>query len=746
MAVDPITQLSNHWRTEFTAFVNSLHANRNDIYSRLTRLEADLAKEPYSADPCDVRRHIPGNVLPIVVAAIPTSRLNLGTQNSPKVRKLAEEFGITENRLLFSISYDLAQQGHNFFRALANIARLTHDWEPTLELLCRCARERRLRPLVGRRRRGLTLNDVEAAQQHLRQRSPAKTVAKPGPSRTRSAVASRTKAISPPPTEEEEDGETTPHRRHPSRDPSLSPEHSRRASTPTETDTPSQSSPGWRVSGRNAESDHEGSIAEKSSSAGKQVSEVENGGRGFNDTLFDDNFEFEASHVARVNDIDNETRNYDDGPNGEADASDDEEDGSLGWNFDDSYPSSGGQTDSVDEDSPNPKTTNPEIGSRPATTTSCAPITDSATSKPSASQVTQSAPPLVLDPAAQLATVQGTSTEEATDHRPKRRRISPMPPMAGQAVDTVRTEGEKLATEYFDMAVGRIAESQGHRFNYLNKREVEKMLQDNYEANKPIAKGVSQAALTILPILAASDQWIICVVEQDLRKVTEAYLFDPSGSNEHVELAQRHINAFVSHYLPTSLRRNCNLIRGATSRQARTEDSGIHAFLTVLSVITRRPVCAVVHVGVTRHMLAAFLRAEMACPVPDQDDANQAGDLEQFNRENPDITNTKQLLERVRAWRSARAAQHERDLSVMHETIIACGHVVKALLDASSVHLLDLEKLFAHEVYLCQLEGSPKGTFVRPRSTGILKGLEELSNEVELRRDALKQDRLADEQ
>ncbi|KAK1952060.1 hypothetical protein LY78DRAFT_687051 [Colletotrichum sublineola] len=223
-----------------------------------------------------------------------------------------------------------------------------------------------------------------------------------------------------------------------------------------------------------------------------------------------------------------------------------------------------------------------------------------------------------------------------------------MPPFAGQVVDAVRTEGEHLATEYFDIAVGRIVESQGPRFNYIARRDVEAMLRSDYTTNEAIATGISQADITILPILIAGGQFMVCIVEQDLRIAIRAYLFCPSGSDEHLQHAQPHVDAFVNAYLPTSQKRNFYLIRSAVSLQVAIQDSGIHSFFAVVSVISRKPVCSTIHVGVARHLLAAILRAEAAFPIiVDHHEQDQASDLEQLTLENQDVTSTKQLLERV---------------------------------------------------------------------------------------------------
>ncbi|WDK23735.1 hypothetical protein CGRA01v4_15027 [Colletotrichum graminicola] len=140
----------------------------------------------------------------------------------------------------------------------------------------------------------------------------------------------------------------------------------------------------------------------------------------------------------------------------------------------------------------------------------------------------------------------------------------------------------------------------------------------------------------LCPSLPAGNQWIACIVEQEALRATGAYLFAPTGSSEHFQLAQRYVDAFIiHHYIPASSRGNFLLIWGATGLQTAVEDSGIHAFFAVLLVISRKPVCGTVNIRVARHLLAIFLRAEVACPVPDHDREKQGGgNLAQFTREN----------------------------------------------------------------------------------------------------------------
>ncbi|KAK2010620.1 hypothetical protein LZ32DRAFT_619775 [Colletotrichum eremochloae] len=510
MDPDAVGQIPNHFRAEFDAFLDSLSTHCAEIYTRLTDLEARLAKVPSSADPSDVCRHIPTNVIPIVIAAIPADRLRPAAQSAPKVRKIASKFGIS--------------QGHNFFRALKDVAEFTCDWDAVLALLCRFASERRLKSVRGCPRCGLTLSDVQAARDHLKASDPYQTreatplntsTRSPPSSSTLPALRGITKPTSPSSARDTQEFEGDEERFHDNdQDKGVSPEYGRSTSN-----HPAERSPlDPRTPTRDAGSYHQDSTSEHQqySTPERVLSKAEH--------LFDVDksldriFEHQVSDLTQVSGIEKGSGEWD---KQDDNASYDEEYDSFGFHPDDDGCESGGSRRETGDKSTHNK---PEVAG-------------SETSKVQARQAIQPATsPILVPKAYQITSKAASSIGEALGRDSKRRRtnVQPlMPPFAGQAVDAVRTEGEHLTTEYFDIAVGRIVESQGPRFNYIARRDVDAMLRRDYTMNEAIATGVSQADITILPTLIAGGQFMVYIVEQDLLTAIGAYPFCPSGSDEH---------------------------------------------------------------------------------------------------------------------------------------------------------------------------------------------------------------------
>ncbi|KAJ0298274.1 hypothetical protein Brms1b_013413, partial [Colletotrichum noveboracense] len=463
---------------QIQAFVNSIITHRAKIYARLIKLEASLSQPPGAVDVCDVRRQLPLSISAVVLDAIPHDLLVLAAQNAPKVRNLAQTFGITEKRLLFDIAYDRAKQGHNFFRALAKLADLTSDWDGTLDILCRFATERRQRPTRGRPRPAVTFNDAETAERYLEsQKSPSNA------NHSASHQGSSTDNEAPQGEEHQRDVAGAPatpgsESRNQSASRQDSPVRGQATQSQDQRDLPGSSTTssaaekGFTTS--EAQRDPAGSSTTPQSQPRSRPATPENGRTAVASTntetpppvdrssprtgrspLFADSWG--AEHVSENDDYDpfadgwqsqaakvrngkrvaaaspksaGNSRTEQDPVEGYEglDYNTYEDDCVLGWNSEDVA-----DVANCDPDS-----------------------TDSTTAKT-------------------FETKSSSGASCSVEHRPKRLCVTnlqdTMAQMVGQGVDALRTEGQKVEPEIFDLVVGRLTESQGPSFNYVSTRD-----------------------------------------------------------------------------------------------------------------------------------------------------------------------------------------------------------------------------------------------------------------------------------
>ncbi|GKT67392.1 hypothetical protein ColTof4_14322 [Colletotrichum tofieldiae] len=141
---------------QINSFSSSVLAAVSDnrlVYLRLLDLEKQLARRPFTADPCDVRRHLPLELVPNLIQALPENVFS----------------GISGTHVLFSVGYDHSAQGQKFCHGLCDFAHLYTSYCDAISLLCdrasarRSKDNRRKQPGVNKTAQCPILNDVVSA-------------------------------------------------------------------------------------------------------------------------------------------------------------------------------------------------------------------------------------------------------------------------------------------------------------------------------------------------------------------------------------------------------------------------------------------------------------------------------------------------------------------------------------------------------------------------------------------------------
>lgn len=180
--------------------------------------------------------------------------------------------------------------------------------------------------------------------------------------------------------------------------------------------------------------------------------------------------------------------------------------------------------------------------------------------------------------------------------------------MSGAGINNLCDESTWVPSDFLNAALGRICDSQGAHVNSIDSIELGKMADEYYKPRPRVARGVSEANITLLPLFINANHWVLAVVHQLSSKVaTSIELFDSMSSAANARKAQQQVNAFVRSYLPRSSPLQTKVVRCASAQQQNSDDCGVFAFFFALCAIAKRSVPACLHAKLWRHLMAACL-------------------------------------------------------------------------------------------------------------------------------------------